>query len=129
MANVCCDDVVGGMVYITVGSLRFEGMGEAKIDPRTVERTAEASAGGRLVVTERAKPAMAEVSFVNHCDADPVDLFDLRCHVDVTVVELSRGFRHLFTSASVVGTPQINLATGEVSGLRIAAIQYNRVSV
>lgn len=125
MADMCCDDIVGGLIFVTVGSLRFEGMGEAKIRPETIERSAEASAGGRLVVTEKAVPAEAELSFVNHCDSNPIDLYRARCHVDVAVVEQSRGIRHLFSRATIIGRPEVNLATGEVSGLRIASVDHS----
>lgn len=126
MADQYADDIVGGEVYIIVGDRRFEGMGDAKIQPRRREMTAGASSGGRLYGTEKAQPARAEISFVNHANADPLDVFDLRAHVDVTFVEKSRGIRHLFTKSLIEGTPEINLATGEVTGLRIATDQYSR---
>lgn len=124
MADPCCDVFVGGIIFVSVGDQRFEGMGEAKIRPRTVERTAGATEGGRLWVTEKAVPAQAELNFVNLCDADPLDLFDARCGIDVTIVDQTRGFRHLFSQSVVVGTPEINVTTGEVSGLKIASVHY-----
>lgn len=126
MADPCCDTVIGGKVYVSMGDRRFEGLGEATIHPRPVERSHGATSGGRLWVTEEARAPDAEISFANHCDADPLDLFDARCQVDVTFVEDSRGIRHLFTRASVVGWPEINLATGEVSGLLIVTDNYSR---
>jgi len=123
----CCDTVIGGEIYVVAGDKRYEGMGDATILPASVERTAAASSGGRLVVTEAAVPATARIDFANLCDADPLELQTLRCKVDVTVVEKSRGFRHLFTQAVIVGRPEVNLATGVVSGLEIASDQYSRV--
>jgi hypothetical protein len=122
--TACCDVIIGGEIYIVVGDQRFEAMGDVTITPASVEREANASSGGRLVVTETARPARATITFANLCDADPVAIFNARCHVDVTVIEKSRGFRHLFTKSAVVGTPEINLSTGEVSGIEIATDNY-----
>ena len=129
MADVCCDDVVGGMVYLTVGDRRFEGSGEATLRNLSgVERTSSASSGGRMVITEAARLPEIEMTFINHCDADPLDLFDLRCKVNCTFVEDTRGIRHLFTGAAVVGAPELNTATGVVTNMRIncAPRDYSR---
>lgn len=126
MAADCCDDLVGGMVYLTVGDKRYEGSGEATLRNLSgVERTATASSGGRMVLTEVARLPEIEMSFINHCDAEPRDLYDLRCKVDVTFVEDSRGFRHYFSQASISGTYEYNTATGVVSGMRIVCDPRN----
>lgn len=121
MADSCCEDIVGGMIYIMAGSLRYEGTGDITIRPAHVERDAAATSGGRLAATERAMLAEAEFSFVNHCDADPMELFNGRCKLDIVIVEQSRNIRHYFNGAIMVGRPNINLSTGEFSGVRIVA--------
>lgn len=125
MADVCCDTIVGGRVYVSNGDSRWEATGDVTIMPRTVERTADASSGGRMFVTEKAVPARARMDFLNYCNADPLDLFDARCHVDVTIVEMDRGFRHLFTKAAIVGNIEKNLSTGVVTGIEIATDRYS----
>jgi hypothetical protein len=125
-ADPCCDDIVGGEVYITMGDRRFEATADVVITPRRQEREAKLTNGGRLMVTERAVPYLAEITFVNQCGGDPLKLWDSRCHTDITVIEKSRGFRHLFSKASIVGNPKVNLSTGEVQGITVAADKYVR---
>lgn len=126
MADACCNTIIGGLVELIVGDKTYQALGDVTISPMTVEREAGATSGARLTVTEKAKPATAAMNFANLCLADPMELFDMRCRVDVTVVEKSRGFRHLFSASAVVGTPEINLSTGELSGLQIATDSYTR---
>jgi hypothetical protein len=127
MADPCCERIIGGLVYFSVGDARFEATGDVTIEPATVERTGEATAGGRTYVTEKAKPARFSCDFANICgNADPMILWDARCNVNITVVEHSRDIRHLFTNTTVVGTPSINLSTGIVAGLQGVTDQYLR---
>jgi len=123
----CCDTIIGGLVYIQMGARRYEAMADVTILPDPVERSADASQGGRLYTTERAKPARARMNFANYCNADPGDIFAARCHADITIVEKSRGFRHMFSKSSIVGTREINLSTGEVQGIEIATDRYKKV--
>lgn len=125
----CCDRISGGLVYISVGDKRFEGAGDVRIFPRTVAREASASSGGRLVVVERAVPARVILDMVRLCDADGLDLYDQRCDIDVTVVEKSRGVRHLFTKSAAVGEPEENLSTGVLSGVEFSTDQYTKSTV
>lgn len=124
MADACCNTIIGGEVYIVQGDRRFEALGDVTLNTTQVARTGKTTSAGRLVVTEESRPARAKITFANHCDADPLELFDMRCSVNVTVVEKSRGFRHLFTNASLVGDPENNLSNGEVSGIEIVTDAY-----
>lgn len=127
MADACCDTIVGGQIYITVEDKIFEATGDVEIDPSRTEREAGVSANGRLSVTERAVPQMARITFLNFCgDSDPMQLWNYRCNMDITVVEASRGIRHLFTKASVVGKPTKNLSNGQVSGMEFATDKYSQ---
>lgn len=129
----CCNDIIGGEVFITArfpqsaggGFARYEGMGDVNIEPTRVERTATATSGGSIAVTETPRPARAILSFVNRCSSNPMRLFKGRCQVDVTVVEKSRGFQHDFTNALIVGLPRVNLTTGEITGMEIATDEYS----
>jgi hypothetical protein len=124
MANPNATRVIGGQVYVTQGTNRFELMADATIEPAGVEREASSSAGGRLVVTEKAVPCRAKLEFANFADADPMNLWNLQDQFNITIVEKTRGVRHLFTNASAVGKPEKNLATGVVTGVEIATDNY-----
>ena len=47
--------------------------------------------------------------------------------VNVTIVELDTGATHLLTSARWSGTPSLDLATGEVSGLKVETDAYQQI--
>lgn len=126
MTDACCNDIIGGEIEIHaffnngIPMKTFEGMGDVRIQPTGRENTVGASSGGSLWATEAPRPARALLNFVNRCDNDPMDLFKGRCSIHVTVVELSRGIQHIFNNAVPVGLPEVNLSTGEVTGMEIA---------
>lgn len=128
----CCDTISGGRISISVGdhagngNLVFEGRGDCEIEPRTEEREADATNSGAMYSTVKAKLAMCRIPYANLCDRDPLDLFDLKCKVNVTIVEEDRGFRHLFANSVITGTPTVNLSTGEVTGLEVKTAKYKR---
>ncbi|MCI0555738.1 MAG: phage tail tube protein [Anaerolineae bacterium] len=124
----CCDTITGGRIAITVGEHVFSGRGDCEIEPRTEEREAGMTNDGKMFGIVRAKTAKMEIVFANLCERDPLELFDFKCKVNVTVEEIDRGFRHLFTEAMIIGTPRINLSTGEVSGIMVETDQYTRVT-
>ena len=127
--DICCSEIIGGEVYIVAnfseGSAYYEALGDVRIQPARIERTAGSSSGGRIWVTEVSRPIRAILSFVNRCDQNPVRLYCERCLVQITVVEKSRGFFHQFSNSLIVGTPEINLSTGEISGIEIVTDEYS----
>lgn len=126
-ADICCDTIIGGTFHLSIGDKRYEVIGEARIRPGYRERSAEATSSGRMWATERAVLTEADVTFGNFCDADPLEIFDGRCKISVTLVEESRGYRHMFTDAVAVGRPEINFATGQVTGISLRTDKYVRV--
>ena len=125
----CCDTVIGGEIYITatiphIGERLYEALGEVRIQPTRLERTAGASSAGRLWIVETARPIRAIMTFANRCSVDPFELFCSHCNMSVNIVEKSRGYTHLLTGAVVIGMPEKNLSTGEVSGMEIVAGSY-----
>jgi hypothetical protein len=147
----CCDDIVGGEVYITAkfqaghGSgggggpggqgggdenapVQFEGMGEVRIQPSRVTRASGASSGGAVWITETARPVKVLMSYINRCSHDPMQLFMQRCLVDISVIEKSRGFTHIFNSAHVTGDPEKNLTTGEITGIELVGGSYTVIT-
>lgn len=125
----CCNQVVGGKVYVSADDQRWEASGDVTIEPSNVSRELGATPSGRLTVVETAKPFRATLDMFNFCKNDPLELFKRRCGLNFTVVEKSRGFMHLFTNASVGGTPSINLQSGVISGIEIASDQYSRIEM
>lgn len=128
----CCDEIIGGEVYITAkfssgqnqAPMRFEGMGEIRLQPSRVTRASGASTGGTIWVTETARAPKILMSFINRCEHDPMLLFMQRCRVEITLVEKTRGFVHLMSDAHITGDPEKNLATGEITGIEIVSQTY-----
>jgi hypothetical protein len=126
MADACADVIVGGKVYIQSGSARWEASGDVTIEPTNNERDINSTGSGRIAVVERAKPYRATMDLFNFVTGDPKALFELRCNANITVVEESRGFMHLFSAAALGGTPSLNLSTGVMSGVGIGSDVYSR---
>lgn len=128
--DACCNDIIGGEIIINATfpqgrNVTYEGMGDVRIQPSMMERTAGASSGGSLWVTEAPRPARALLNFANRCDFNPLDLFKGRCAMDIIVIEKGRGVQHEFAGAILVGLPEINLSNGEFTGMEVASTQYS----
>lgn len=134
MIEACCNDIIGGEVYITArfrggtgtqgNFVTYEGIGEIRLQPSKVSRASGATSAGRIWVTEAARPVRAIMTYANRCDADPMRLFMERCDLDITIVEKSRGIWHYMMRAIVSGDVEKNLSTGEISGIEIIADNY-----
>jgi hypothetical protein len=126
--SACCSEIIGGEVYIIANfdntSEYYEALGDVRIQPARIERTAGASSAGRVWVTEASRPIRVVMSFINRCDQNPIRLYCSRCLVDIVVVEKSRGFTHSLTQCLVVGAPEVNLSTGEISGIELVTDDY-----
>lgn len=114
----------GGRVSVTVNGQSYTARGEISMSPSNVEMEVGANQNGKLYRTVKPVARTAELTF------DRLGLrFDealLRNKIVVSFQETDTGFTHLFTEASFVGRPQVNLANGEVSGMSIAAENYER---
>lgn len=125
MANFHCPPTVGGKVYLAWGDKRLEASGSVKIRTGQVRREARATNSGRLVVTEEARVQEWEMDLWDINGADPMELWEARSHVNVTLVAESTGKRYLWTDAAVFGDPEHDLATGIVSGIKMATDQFS----
>jgi hypothetical protein len=114
----CCDNA-GGRVIFMIGNLRYPTRGGVTIKPTVVERTEGANDDGSIYVTTKAVPAMAEFKLSDRCGL-PIANLD-KCRVDVSIEMVDMNRRYLFTQASLVGRPEINSETGEISGLKVAS--------
>jgi hypothetical protein len=129
----CCNDIIGGEIYIrarfnnnagAVGDpgspvVTYEGMGDVRIQPSGVSRTAGATTGGSEWITEQARPVRLLMNYANRCEHDPMRLFMERCEIDITVVERTRGIWHRMTHVKSVGDVEKNLSTGEITGIEL----------
>lgn len=123
----------GGRVSILVNGSVYRARGEIKLNPARISTAVEANQDGSLYKTVKPMPAIAECSFDRFLDAQdkPLRWNDdiLRMNnIAATYLEQDTGVTTLLTNASFVGEPSINLANGEVDGLKIAAESYEVVS-
>lgn len=126
MADACCKTIAGGRVEIIQNGRIFAGVGDVVIRPTLFSRDANASSNGKMYGTVKAELAEADIVLANLCEQDPIELFDPNCDADYTFVERDRGFRHLYNASMTTGRPEINLSSGEVSGMTIKTDSYQR---
>ena len=116
----CCDNS-GGRVIFRVGDRTWSTRGGITVKPTVVERAAESNDDGSIYTTTKAVPAEAEFTLTDKCDL-PIDELINGCHVDATIELFDMGRRRwLFTDASIVGRPEYNTESGEISGLKIVS--------
>jgi hypothetical protein len=120
MADDCCGRIIGGLVTLRADDKTYEITGDITIDWGGEEREASSTASGATVITVKPMPVRLTMDIANICgDSHPRNLWLLKCKAQVTVVEKSRGIRHLLTNASIVGSPKGNKMTGVVTGIEI----------
>lgn len=119
-----CPNVIAGLIIVSANGRTFEATGTATISPRGESREGGATSSGRPTVVIKAKPITAELTFARYVDANGLDLYDLRCGVNVTIVEKSKGVTHYFNNSDIVGDPKEDLSTGELSAIQIQTDNY-----
>ena len=125
-----------GRVSIVIAGVPYSARGEITLNPSNISVEAKSNSDGSLYRTVTPKPRTAEVTFdkgsvltapdgsVMKWDETMMSIVDL----PVTFTETdNRGKQHLLSGAFFTGDPQQNLATGEISGLGIAAEGYETV--
>ena len=115
----CCDNS-GGRVEINVGGVRYSARSSVTIRPTPFEREAGANQDNTIYVTTKPMPAEAEVTLSDRCGLKLDDLV-AGCHIDVTIRLTDMKRTYLFTRASVVGRPEIDTESGEISGIIFAS--------
>ena len=115
----------GGRFTIYVDGQRFSGRAEATIRPAqaTPETGVNQDASGYVTV----QPQLAEIELSFDRGSFAWREAMLLKTVDVTFRETDAGHTHYFTRANWSGRPEINSATGEVRGMKVASDQYRRV--
>lgn len=124
----------GGRVSTVIDGVAYSARGEITLDPSNIEVEAAANQDGTVYRTVKPKPVMAQITFhrwLRDATDQPAKWSDnlmLLENIAVTFVEEDlRGTTHLLTGACFTGKPEHNLATGEVSGLGIAADSYETI--
>lgn len=120
----------GGRVSVVIKGLPYSARGEISIEPSNVEVNAEANVDGSVFRTIKAKPIRAKITFDRFRTATGEYLkFDGNIMVEnfaATFIEEDTDILHMLTGAGFTGSPDINMANGEVSGLQIEGSGYTR---
>ncbi|PZQ86531.1 MAG: hypothetical protein DI534_16510 [Leifsonia xyli] len=115
----------GGRYTIDIGGRRYSGRAEATIRPAQASPETGVNQDATGYVTVSPQLAEIELSFDRGSFAWSEDMI-LRT-VDLTFKEIDAGRTHLLTNANWSGRPEINSATGEVRGMKLASDQYRRL--
>lgn len=124
-----------GRVSMVIGGKPYSARGEISLSPSNVTVTAGANSDGSLYRTTAAKPRTAEISFDRGSVLTAPDGSRMKWNesmmasvdLSVTFKEIDTGKQHLLSGAFFTGDPSQNLATGEITGLGIAAEGYETV--
>lgn len=124
----------GGRITITMGGVRYSPRGRAVVKPAQLMHAAIVNHDGTVSRSTTAKAAEADLSFdrgssSNGTQRPKWDSAFMLQFYDVSIAENDTGVLHLFTGATLVGEPSIDLETGEVSGLSIASGQYMQTTI
>ena len=119
----CCEF---GEMHLTVDGQNFSARGEFTIRPTTSEREGGANEDGSIWSTYKRVPAEAEGS-LDGCNLDLEDLWN-RCDSIVTF-HLRNGDIYTFRNARMMGRPELNTGTGEVSGFSIMSSEVIKTRI
>lgn len=123
----------GGRVTCVINGIPYSARGEITLDVSSIEVEAAANVDGSVYRTVKAKPRQATLTFDRFVDQNGQvlqwsDNIMLMTRIPFTFIEQDTDVTHLLTDGSFVGKPEHNLATGEVSGLSIAATKYQTIT-
>jgi hypothetical protein len=123
----------GGRVTCVINGIPYSARGEITLDVSSIEVEAAANVDGSVYRTVKAKPRQATLTFDRFVDQNGQvlqwsDNIMLMTRIPFTFIEQDTDVTHLLTDGAFVGKPEHNLATGEVSGLSIAATKYQTIT-
>lgn len=123
----------GGRVSTVINGVNYTARGEITLDPSNIEVEGAANQDGSIYRTVKPKARMATLTFDRFVDAQgrPLKWSENvmeQSNIPVTFIERDTGLTHLLTNAFFTGKPEHNTATGEVSGLSIAAEKYETLT-
>lgn len=122
----------GGRVSIVINGVVFSARGEVKYNPSSVMTDVGANQDGTLFKTVKPQPVACECTFDRFVDANGVSLkwndqLMLLNNIPITLIEKDTGKMQMISNGTFVGDPQIDLGTGEVSGLKLAGEKHEEV--
>ena len=122
----------GGRVSMVINGIPYSARGEITLDVSAMEVEAAANQDGSVYRTVKPKARIATITFDRFVDLDGrvlawSDNIMLMTKIPFTFIEQDTDVMHLLTDGCFTGKPEHNLATGEVSGLGIAATKYQTV--
>lgn len=125
-----------GRVSVVIGGVPYSARGEVTLNPSKVKVDVDTNQDGSIFRTVSGKPISASVTFDKGATLlDPKgqpmkwdDSMMLVTGLGVTFTEAESGRQHLLSQAFFTGDPAVNLKTGEVSGLEIAAETYETIA-
>jgi len=127
----------GGRVSTVIGGIAYSARGEITLNPSNIAVTAGVNRDGSLYRTVEPKARTAELTFDRFVDINGSPLkwdenLMLLTNLGITFIEMDvggvkAGLKHLLSGGFFPGAPQINTASGEVSGLGLAAEKYETI--
>lgn len=121
----CCD-YSGGRVRLTINGIVYSARSALTVRPTNIEREAGANQDGTLFVTTKPVPAEAEINLGDKCGLNISDLTN-QCHIDGTLELIDMKKQWLFTRSTVVGRPEYNTETGEITGLKLVSASAQEI--
>ena len=123
----------GGRASTVINGVTYSARGEITLDVSNIENEAGANQDGSVYRTVKAKPRNSTITFDRFVDIDGTPLrwdegIMSQMNIPFTFIELDTNNTHLLTNGFFVGKPEHNLATGEVTGLSIAADKYKSIT-
>ncbi|RWE62987.1 MAG: hypothetical protein EOS25_23430 [Mesorhizobium sp.] len=116
----------GEMTFALSTGDRIVVRGAAEIMPSNVEITGAANQDGSVYRTVEPTGFKANLTFEDMA-ADDWNRLMRASGFNVTLNESFTGAQHLWTEAAFTGTPTINRATGEVTGVALIARAYKKI--
>lgn len=114
-----CDNQFGGRITFNIGGVQFSPTdADITIKPTNREIDAEMNQDGSISYRQKLMPAEIDVKFRNNSGISWQNTMQM-CSVNVTAQEEDNGRLWLMTGGRMTGRPEINLSTGEVSGITI----------
>jgi hypothetical protein len=116
----------GGRVTLEfAGAKMTQCEAEIVLDPALFDKSSKTNADGTSSYMLRPKAPGADIRPRDDSGIDWNALLLKRGNA--TIVEETTGRTHLFTGTQLVGTPKVNLGTGEIDGLRLEGGIYRKL--
>jgi hypothetical protein len=112
-----CDSQFGGRITLNIAGQQYSpSEADVTIKPTNRENEAEMNQDGTMSTRQKLVPAEIDVKFRNNSGIN-WQANMLACAVNATVQEEDNNRQWLMTGGRFTGRPEINLSTGEVSGI------------